>query len=214
MLSRLAGRQTRWSPVTEHAGALVRAALTEAGAEVVDIEPDRGAPLLDGVVLMHGPDVDAERDRAELELARGFLGDGRPILGICRGAQLLNVAAGGTLVDDIAAQLGSPLPHAGAWAAAQHTAPAGHAIRLEPGSRVSGWLDPLERVNSYHHQAIKQPGEGMRPTAWAPDGVIEAVEHERHPFAVGVQWHVELAIPSDARATRPFAALVASAGDR
>lgn len=137
---------------------------------------------------IHG--VDPERDRVELYLARQVVRRGTPFLGICRGLQTINVALGGTLYSDI---------HAGQPGARQHAcfddAPRhflAHTVQVAPQSRLAEILGVSEcQVNSGHHQAARQPGAGLHPTAFAPDGVIEALELPEHPFGLAVQWHPE-----------------------
>jgi putative glutamine amidotransferase len=141
--------------------------------------------------------VDAARTGLELALARRCLDEGLPLLGLCGGLQALAVAAGGTLVQDIASDL-----------AHEQDAPpteASHPVRLTAGHlRDAAGVDTL-RVNSTHHQAIWEPGD-LRITGRAPDGVVEAAEHAAHPFALGVQWHPEL-LDDDAAGRAPFRAL-------
>jgi putative glutamine amidotransferase len=127
---------------------------------------------------------------------------GVPVLGICYGAQLLALHHGGSLHH----HLPLDLP-----AAAEHRASGGgHAIRIEPGTRLARLLaPPPARVNSQHHQAIREPGAGLRVAAHAPDGVIEAIERDSGPLCVGVQWHPEAL--DDAASAALFAGFVSAA---
>lgn len=124
----------------------------------------------------------------ELEMARLAAGAGVPLLGICGGMQAINVALGGSLLQDISAQLAAPLAH-------RQTAPAtrvSHSVRVSPRSllrRITG--QATLRVNSSHHQAVKEVAPSLVASAVAPDGIIEAIEAPRHPFLLGVQWHPE-----------------------
>lgn len=147
--------------------------------------------------------VDAGRTGLELGLAARCLRDGLPILGICGGMQALAVAAGGTLVQDISTALPHALPHE------QGTDPArpAHPVHLAPGRLRAAFGAAEVAVNSTHHQAVDDPGP-FGVSGRCTDGVIEAIEHPTHPFAVGVQWHPELL--HDA----PFAALAAAAARR
>jgi len=163
---------------------------------------------LDALVLTGGGDIDpaaygaaphprtgsvnAARDRAELDLLAAALAGGLPVLGICRGLQLLNVACGGTLHQHLA--------DLGADGGADHTPQPGtfgrHPVRVAAGSRLADiWPEdgPL-LVPTAHHQAIDRLGTGLTATAWAADGIIEAAEltgGEHHPFVLAVQWHPE-----------------------
>jgi putative glutamine amidotransferase len=152
--------------------------------------------------------VDEVRDEFELGLAREALEIQIPVLGICRGAQVLGVVAGGDLVQDVPSQHPGALAHA--------TPPGGavarHWVRLEEGSRLRGIMGgPRVRVNSYHHQANATLGPGMRAVAWCEDGVVEAIEGTGRGFVLGVQWHPERMLRAP-RQRRLFAALVAAAG--
>ena len=136
------------------------------------------------------------RDEYEMELVRRAKEADVPVLAICRGVQLLNVAHGGTLIQDIPSQLTGALEHKLAVPPHQSFDLA-HEIWIEKDSRLAALLrerlegsDSLE-VNSRHHQALKALGEGLVTTATAPDGVIEAVEDPNRRFWVGVQWHPE-----------------------
>lgn len=155
--------------------------------------------------------VTPERDAFELALARRALAAGVPVLGICRGVQVLNVAAGGTLFQDLGSQLEKVLKHrqeAPRW----HES---HAVRLDPSSRMAAILGVTEaRVNSFHHQAVRVVAPGLRAVAWAPDGVIEAVESVDGGFALGVQWHPEEMWDRYPLHLKPFSALVEAARAR
>lgn len=128
-----------------------------------------------------------EIDRFELALARGADARGLPILAICRGAQVLNVARGGTLFQHLPDRPGS-LPHR---QSARGSATS-HRVSFAVGSVAETILGrDLLDVNSFHHQAVDRLGSGLRATAWADDGVIEAIEAEDRDFVIGVQWHAE-----------------------
>jgi putative glutamine amidotransferase len=152
--------------------------------------------------------VDPPRDRVELTLTRWALTDGRPILGICRGVQTLNVACGGTLWQDIGAQVPGALDHRN-----QPGDPYGrltHSVSLESGSRLEKLMEIEEmRVNSLHHQAPREPGRGLRAIAWASDGIIEGLEGKGDSWVVGVQWHPEWLLDNPCQA-RLFHAFVSS----
>jgi len=119
--------------------------------------------------------------------------------------QLVNVALGGDLVSHIPDHFGEKVVH-------RHPElrPVEHPVRIEPGSRLASILGVTElSVHSVHHQAVGRLGDGLRAAAWSPDGVIEAIESERHPFLIGVQWHPELGALDDERQRRLFEALIA-----
>ena len=158
---------------------------------------------LDGLLFAGGDDVDparygetishpsvkitAERDAFELALFAEFVQTGKPILGICRGIQLLNVALGGSLHQHIEGHRQSPTP--GSQPVQSVTVEAGTLLaRLIGHSEGLGALP----VNTFHHQAVKQPGRGTIVSARAADGIIEAIELPDYPFLLGVQWHPEL----------------------
>ncbi len=170
---------------------------------------------LDGILIPGGADVDPSmygearhehcevsdppRDRVELQLIRWALEDGKPVLGICRGIQLINLAAGGTLYQDLAAQLEGSVKHdyfpGQGFARDQLT----HDVVVEEGSVLAEIFGAgTLRVNSMHHQAINRLGEGLVVTARATDDqVVEGVEVPDHPFMVGVQWHPEALAVND-----------------
>jgi putative glutamine amidotransferase len=131
------------------------------------------------------------QDEIEIGLTRRGAADGKPILGICRGAQLLNVALGGTLYQDIAAELPGALNH-GESTDRRDMAHLAHPIALEGDAWLAGRLDTAElQVNTLHHQALRQLAPGLRVVARAPDGVIEAVEGTGTSFLLGIQCHPE-----------------------
>ena len=161
---------------------------------------------LDGLVLQGGVDVCAEtygakpwaektdsdpiRDEYELELMRGFIDAGKPVLGICRGAQLLNVYFGGTLIQDIPTQWPGATRHLDDLDYDRLT----HEVHFLPGSRLSDiyGYEP-RRVTSIHHQCVDRLGQGLVLEARSPiDLVPEAIRHTGAPFVMGVQWHPEL----------------------
>jgi putative glutamine amidotransferase len=184
---------------------------------------------LDGLVLSGGGDVlpaafgeedsgllwsvDERRDRTELALARWALTEGLPLLAICRGLQVLNVAAGGTLIQDIPTQVAHALTHS--TVAGRPIAVVAHTVDVAPGSRLAALFRAGELgVNSAHHQAVKAVGAGLVVTARAPDGIIEGLEQPDHPFCVGVQWHPEAMVERYPTMRRPFEALVEAAQRR
>lgn len=162
---------------------------------------------LDGVLIPGGGDIDStlyhtpqhpetheidpDRDRVELQLTRRAVEDRKPIFGICRGAQVFNVALGGTLYQDLPAERPSDLRHANPFPKfpREHLA---HSVKVEEESQLARLLGaPIVSVNSRHHQAVKEVAPGVDVSARAPDGVIEALELPAHPFALAVQWHPE-----------------------
>jgi putative glutamine amidotransferase len=154
-----------------------------------------------------GP-VNPLRTEFEIQLVRLALGRGIPVFGICGGAQVLNVALGGSLVQDIPAQVPKAYKHSGSSERA-------HSVDIAPETRLAAILGLHEmRVNSLHHQAVKVPGKGLVVSASARDGVIEAVEISDRPFAIGVQWHPERLFTEDEAARRLFSAFVRAAATR
>ncbi|MCS7056108.1 MAG: gamma-glutamyl-gamma-aminobutyrate hydrolase family protein [Thermoflexales bacterium] len=161
----------------------------------------------DGVMLSGGGDVDPalfgeeahqetygvdrERDDMEIALARWALQDDKPLFAICRGIQVMNVAFGGSLIQDLPSQLKSDIPHDGNYNGFERHAVA-HAVRIEPGTHISRIMGAGEvGVNSFHHQALKDVADGLVVTSRAPDGVIESVEFPGKRYYIGVQWHPE-----------------------
>lgn len=188
-------------------------AITAAGGAPVLIPLNLGEEALraiyerlDGLLLAGGEDVHPRhygeaihercgeigeaRDTVELTLARWALAEGLPTLAICRGIQVLNVAAGGTLYQDIASQVPGSLKH-DFWPDHPRNCLA-HQVTINGDSHLAAILGQGQvTVNSLHHQAVKDLAPSFRAVAQAPDGVIEAIEGHDHPFALGVQWHPE-----------------------
>jgi len=150
-----------------------------------------------------------KRQRTEFELEMTLLALRRdlPLLGICGGAQALNVVLGGSLYQDIAAQL----PHAGAHEQSEKKHIGGHKVFIERGTRLERIIRRRSlEVNTTHHQAINAIGRGLVVNATAEDGVIEGIESARHSFALGVQWHPEVLARRFPPQRRIFAHFIAS----
>ncbi len=147
--------------------------------------------------------VDPERDEFELALAEKVLQNSTPTLGICRGSQLLNVATGGKLIEDIPDEIGDSILHR-----LNDGKPSEHPVQIEPGSRLAEIIGSNEiNVKSKHHQGMRTVPDVWRIAARAPDGVIEALEHKTHPWMLAVLWHPEIS-PEDPHHKRIFRALV------
>jgi putative glutamine amidotransferase len=159
---------------------------------------------LDGLVLSGGPDLapaaygaiphqelgstEPGLDAFEYAMAREALRVGLPVLGICRGAQTLNVARGGTLHQHLPDVVGDAIAHRQTVDGRVPT----HPVTILPDSKLAATLGTTQlSVNSFHHQAVDRLGASLRACAWAPDGTIEAIEDPEHPFVVAVQWHAE-----------------------
>ncbi|MDZ7674741.1 MAG: gamma-glutamyl-gamma-aminobutyrate hydrolase family protein [Acidimicrobiales bacterium] len=210
------------------------ASVRRAGADVILVPPGGGDPAalldrLDGLVLSGGGDVDPalfgggphetvyslhpDRDRDELVMARRVLETELATLAICRGSQVLNVALGGTLHVHLPDVVGETVVHRDEPAIRQGMpGPLPHDVTVEPDSLVAKIME-AEHVApmSWHHQAVDRLGEGLRAVAWAPDGTIEATQHEAHPWLASVQWHPELTADRDLTQQRLFDALVRAA---
>jgi len=184
---------------------------------------------LDGLLLSGGGDIDpatygepahpatneieADRDRVELALARWVIDTEKPFLAICRGIQVLNVALGGTLVQDIPSEVPDALEHSferGIVERGYHA----HPVKIAADSRLAQVMQTeIAQTNSWHHQAIKQAASKLKVTAYAPDGVIEAVEVPGRRFAIGVQWHPEWMFEDQPEMLRLFEGLVTTASN-
>jgi putative glutamine amidotransferase len=205
----------QYATAVQDAGAM---ALVLPPDDVVAVNPDALLDRIDALLLAGGADIDPatygakphprtghtwpERDRFELALAHRALERDMPVLGICRGMELLNVALGGTLVQHLPDVLGTDV----------HRKVPGefgdHDVRLEPGSLAARAVGAEHAtVKSHHHQGLDELGEGLRATGWSvPDDLVEAVELSDRRFALGVLWHTE----QDAR-SHVIAALVEAA---
>lgn len=187
-------------------------AVIEAGGAPILIPPDLPEESwqtllgrLDGVLFSGGADIGLEhfngephptvdvepvRDALELPLLRAAIDADKPLLGICRGFQVMNVALGGTLYTHILDQLPNAIQHN--WHKLQPRDYLAHPVRVEKGTRLAQILGaPALPVNSLHHQGIKEVAPSLRVTAYAPDGLIEGIELPDRKFALAVQWHPE-----------------------
>lgn len=187
----------------------VRAVEAAGGIPVVappvsDRDARRLLGRLDGLVLSGGPDLapaaygarphvelgptEPRLDRFEYAMAREAVRLQLPTLGICRGAQTLNVVRGGTLHQHLPDVVGDTITHRQITDGRRPT----HPVAVAPGSTLAAVLGKTElNVNSFHHQAVDRLGDGLSACAWAPDGTIEAIEDPRQPFLLAVQWHAE-----------------------
>jgi putative glutamine amidotransferase len=189
-------------------------------------EPERLLDLVDGLILAGGGDIapasyggrehetiyliSEERDQFEFTLARAALArPDIPLLCICRGMQVLNVVCGGTLHAHVPDQFGETVAHR-----LPPRLPTKHPARIEARSRLAEILAATTvDVCSWHHQAIDRIGDGLRAVAWAEDGVVEAVEHDGHPWCMGVQWHPEMQL-GESPHRQLFASLVGAVSHR
>jgi putative glutamine amidotransferase len=171
-----------------------------------DVEPSRYNGRLDETIW----GIDGERDRIELFLTRAAVTSNKPLLAICRGCQVFNVAMGGTLWGDVASQMPAALKHN--YYRSHPRNYLGHTVAIDADSRLYQVIgQPTTWVNSLHHQGIRDLAAGLVATAVAPDGLIEAIEVRDHRFAVGVQWHPENLIHDDPKMLALFKELVAAA---
>ncbi len=180
-------------------------AISSAGGCPILLFPHNEIPsFLDGIVFSGGGDIDPllfgeeplfqsgeispVRDAFELSLCKQAMARDIPLLGICRGMQIINIALGGTIFQDISVQTNSKLKHS-------QQAPrdyATHSIFIEENSLLSAlWEKETASVNSFHHQAVAFLGENLQASAKSRDGLTEALEHKEKPFVLGVQWHPE-----------------------
>jgi putative glutamine amidotransferase len=185
-------------------------------------EADRLAEVLDGILLAGGYDCDPllygedphetvepmDHRRQDSDLALARLGRERniPTLGICLGLQVINIAAGGNLIQDIRSHGTTSICHESD--PGERTR---HEVEVHPGTRLAAIVGAgTHEVNSSHHQAVRDPGLGLLEAAVAPDGIVEALEDPLHPFYVGVQWHPE-DMTGEPSADRLFAAFLEAA---
>lgn len=203
------------------------AALRRAGAKAVWIETtdlDKAIETMrrcDGLLLSGGEDVDPfyygqtptekcgeiakDRDHAETKMLEAFFETGKPILGICRGEQLMNVFFGGTLHQDIKEISGCSHDD---W---KNKRRGNHTVTLQPLTRLAEiYGEERFTVNSLHHQAVANPAPVLIAAAVSEDGITEAVEHPEHPFCIGVQWHPEHMSATSPLQRRLFNAFVAA----
>jgi gamma-glutamyl-gamma-aminobutyrate hydrolase PuuD len=197
-------------------------AIEHAGARPLLVPPSDGAveetlDALDGILFSGGADLDPatygadahpetngirpERDRAELALLEGALARDMPVLAVCRGVQVLNVARGGDLVQHLPDVVGNSSHRE------VHGTFSEHPVQIDEGSRLGSVLGDRAPVMSSHHQGIGRVGAGLREVAWADDGTVEAVEDPERRFALGVLWH-----PEAGEDWKLFETLVAEAG--
>ena len=151
-------------------------------------------------------EIKSRRTDFELEITDQALKEDLPILGICGGAQAINVALGGSLYQDITAQLSD----LGAYEHSSKNSNGGHSIQVEPGTRLFNIVKRSTlKVNTSHHQAVKHLGRGLIVNAVAKDGVIEGIESTEHGFVLGVQWHPEVLASRQQYQRRIFSSFVA-----
>ncbi|MGB8213330.1 MAG: gamma-glutamyl-gamma-aminobutyrate hydrolase family protein [Anaerolineales bacterium] len=208
-------------------------AVTEAGGAAVLIPGGLTADAvvsllgkLDGILLTGGGDiaierfggeaharvdgVDLQRDATEIALLQAAAGSGKPFLGICRGIQVVNVALGGSLYTHLQDQFPGAIKHD--YDSASQRQLLAHTIRVEAGSDLVGILGETNlQVNSLHHQGVKDLATALKPVAFAPDGLVEAVELPGHPFGMAVQWHPEW-LTGQPVTQRLFRAFIQAAG--
>jgi gamma-glutamyl-gamma-aminobutyrate hydrolase PuuD len=201
--------EIRWGVWTEEAAVIPLAyvrAVDRAGGRPLVVPPvedgvDETLDALHGVIFSGGGDLDPglydaephpetdvpreQRDRAEIAMLGAALDRDMPVLAICRGSQLLNVARGGDLVQHLPEAVGHERhkDEPGAFS--------DHSVRVVAGSRLGGLLGEQAPVKSHHHQGMGRIGEGLREVAWAEDGVVEGLEDPGRRFALGVLWHPE-----------------------
>ena len=225
-------------PERAYVNAAYLNAVQQAGGVPVPLPPQLEPAARDailkhvrGVLLTGGGDVDPSRfgearhpttaevsgarDTLEIDLTQWAIARRVPLLAVCRGLQVLNVALGGSLYQDISSEPGSPFDHSQAGRQGKARNIRTHPVKVRDGSRLAGILGALEvDVNSFHHQAIKRLGRGLADVAWAPDSIIEGVELvDAGQLVVGVQWHPEELVGDDRAAFNLFAALVSRAGE-
>jgi putative glutamine amidotransferase len=227
-------RRRKDGQVTQHAisETYVQAVVRAGGvpvlipADLQQVEAEVLIDRLDGLLLSGGGDIlperygskphpkvgsmDGDRDELEITLVKLAVEKHLPFLGICRGIQVINVALGGTLYEDIATQCERPIRHAyyPDWPRDLRA----HGVKAEPDSQLVQMVGKPEfEVNSLHHQGLRDIGADLRAVAWAPDCLVEAIELPGHPFGIGVQWHPEC-IPDAPESVALFDTFVKAAG--
>ncbi len=188
---------------------------------------DEFVALIDGLILTGGGDLSPRiygeephvglgeisplRDEVEMYLLQATLQTKKPVLGICRGIQVMNAALGGTLYQDLPRQMGAAIQHSQKGPVNY----AAHAVIVKEGTRLAQILGVTETyVNTRHHQAVKKVAPGFIAVAHSKDGLIEAIESTTDPFVIGVQWHPENLWREDAKQLALFSALVNAARTR
>lgn len=225
-------------------GAFTRYAMSSTYTEAVEaaggvplvIPPQIGnideiIAAIDGLLLSGGADVDPARygddavhertygihplrDELEIALVRRAVADDIPMLCICRGIQVLNVALGGTLIQDIPDQYATEIEHAQHRTGIPHSEP-GHTVSVTPGSLLADTYRLAEiAVNSFHHQALRDIAPDLTVTGVAPDEIVESVSHPASSWILGVQWHPEMMFRAHPEHLRPFEGLVHQAAAR
>lgn len=191
--------------------------LPNATAENVDALLDR----VDGIILIGGEDIDPDlfgeephqnigrivrkRDDSDLLFMKRAFERDLPILGVCRGMQIMNVFFGGTIIQDIPSQVEGAIGHK----QASKRGALAHSVEVVTPKLKTIFEDEVFRVNTFHHQSVGMLGEGLTLSAVAKDGVIEAIEHEDHPYCISVQWHPEELAPlGNLHAQRLFSSFV------
>lgn len=177
--------------------------------------------LVDGLVLIGGADIDPllfneephrhigsvvrKRDDSDLLLMKAAFKRQMPVLGICRGQQIMNVAFGGTIIQDIPSQVENIILHK----QPSKRGELAHTVEVKTPKFKEIFTEETFRVNTFHHQSVGKLGEGLLVSAVAKDGIIEGIEHESHPYCVAVQWHPEeLAANGDVYAQRLFKSFI------
>ena len=170
--------ESGWKTLYERLDGILLTGGGDIGLDRFEGEPH---PRIDG--------VDPQRDSIELGLFRAAFEDGKPFFGICRGIQLVNVGLGGTLYTHIPDQHPNAIDHT--YPGNMRTVLA-HEVKMEEGTRTAEIVrESILKVNSLHHQGLKEVAPELRVTGYAPDGLVEAVELRDHPFGLAVQWHPE-----------------------
>jgi putative glutamine amidotransferase len=195
-----------------------------------EADPGQLLALVDGLILSGGGDIapelyqgrfhetiymtDAERDQSEIKLTQQYIATGLPLLGICRGLQVLNVALGGSLIEHLPDEVGDTVLHRqlAPGPGPIRSGPIAHPVTLAPASHLAEIMDASQvSIASWHHQAIRRLAPGLVVVAQAADNTIEAVEMPDHPWLVALQWHPELTAATDPAQQRIFEALVQTA---